>query len=511
MSIRIGSFKRVLDFYKVSFLQSSRFYRFSLNRQHDVFDTTKFITDPWRGDLQIGGAILDGSAFAGEDDLAKQQNVFQCEISSDYMMTFAWIRDLHAIGGNNSRKYVRNLIFTFIKEYRREKKFWLNDDFKNYGIVGERIVNWIFSYSFFASGLNDKLQKEILSSISEQSSHLLKCYKAEFDMYRRLMALKAILLYFCVTKKNELRKIKKVIGEINKIVTECTDNRGLFKNRCPIDHFHVFRSLIEIRFMIKILDVDNVHSVLNDTLSKMGSIVRFLRLGDGSLSQHPGNAPEITFIPSCNTIDMALSVVAIKNNVDSLNEFERLATKNSVIIINTAPNKIKSKFSTQPGINLFDFEASLGIDKLIDRADIMVVFNGFSIKLDDKAKVFTEKFVKDNRVSFEGETQFSSKFFNLAIRREISVFVNKPQISGTDLVFVSGKNSVYFRFVFNKDVKIKEINQRNVLLLIEKNEYIFNISSGIINIVPKPITVEILAKSTEGKEVSFGWSIERTK
>jgi hypothetical protein len=214
-------------------------------------------------------------------------------------------------------------------------------------------------------------------------------------------------------------------------------------------------------------------------------------------------------------IDMALSVVAVKNNIDSLYGFERLATKNAVILVNTSPNRVKSRFNTQPGINIFDFEASLGIDKLINRSDIMVVFNGFSIRLDNNAKIFTERSVKDNKTFFEGEAQFSSKFFNLAMRREISAFVNKPQISGVDLVFISGKNSVCFRFVFNKNVRIKEINQRNILLFTEQNEYIFNMSSGVINIVSKPIanytTVEILAKSTGGKEISFGWSIERTK
>jgi hypothetical protein len=247
----------------------------------------------------------------------------------------------------------------------------------------------------------------------------------------------------------------------------------------------------------------------------MASVVRFLRLGDGTLSLHSGNATEMAFIPSCHMIDMALSVVVIKNNIDNVRGFERLVTKNAVVLINTGPNRVKSRFNTQPGINIFDFEASLGIDKLVSRSDIMVIFNGFSIRLDDNAKIFTERSVKDNRVFFEGETQFSNKFFNLAIRREVSVFVNKPQISGADLVFISGKNSVCFRFVFNKNVKIKEINQRNILLFTGQSEYIFNMSSGAINVVSKPVgnytTVEILVKSAEGKEVSFGWSIERTK
>ncbi|MDR2666812.1 MAG: hypothetical protein LBB34_01685, partial [Holosporales bacterium] len=265
MPIQVGNFRKFWDFYKVSFLQSSVLYKFSLSRQHDIFDTTKFITDPWRGDSHVGKAILDDNTFAEGKVADGQHDIFQSENS--YMATFAWIRDLQAIGGNNSRKYARNLVAAFIRAYRQRKNFWLNDDFKDCGVIGERIVNWIFSYSFFASGVSDKFQKEVLSSISEQSSHLLKCYKAEFNMYRRLMALKAILLYFCVMKKSEFRKIKKIVEEINNIVTMYVDNQGIFRGRCPINHFHIFRSLLEIRFMTKILDVNYLSNTFGDILS----------------------------------------------------------------------------------------------------------------------------------------------------------------------------------------------------------------------------------------------------
>ncbi|MDR1391272.1 MAG: hypothetical protein LBI95_02800 [Holosporales bacterium] len=523
MSKKIEKFKQILNFYKVLLIKNSIFYKLSLNKKGNIFDPSKFITDPWTGDFNIGKNMLDCTSLSDNLEFSIEMledfSINGKEVSR-YLASFVWIRDVQSVGGNNSRKYVRNLISTFINRYRKTRKFWQNEEAWNCAIIGDRIVNWICSYSFFASGANDKFQKEVLSSIAEQFSHLANCYKAEFNPYARLMALKAILFCLCTMKANQKGKIRRTIKEIKEVIQKCIKG-GVFENRSPVDHFHVFRTLLEIRFISKINGIELPLDIFGDILSKLASVTRFLRLGDGNISLLSGDFPaNSVFIPTRHMIDIALSIVNIKDHFENLIGFEKLATKKATIIINTKPCEVKSKFNpiSEPGVNIFDFEASFGIEKLINRSDVSIVFDGYRIKLGKNAEIFFQKSMKDSAVLFEGETHFSNKLFKFALRREIEVSTDKFQIKGTDFVFLSNRLESYFRFVFNNKCNFRQINQKSILVSLLKSEYIFNVNSinmFEINILQRSDinypAIEVLSRSDNLKEIEFSWVIEHVK
>jgi uncharacterized heparinase superfamily protein len=251
MSRGLKNFIDIWNFYRVYFIKKSIFYRYSLNKKHNFFDTNKFVSDPWPGNFLVGKEILDCSFVPDNcNDPINIMEIFSkkdsnvSKFAKRYAASFVWIRDLHAIGGHNNRKYIRNLISTFINCYRKKKAFWLDDDSWDCAIIGERLVNWILSYSFFASGSNDKFQKEVLSSIAEQFSHLLQCYKAEINSYSKLMALKSILFCLSSMKVNQHKKVLKIIKEIENFVEVSIKDEGMFESESPVEHFHVFRSLL---------------------------------------------------------------------------------------------------------------------------------------------------------------------------------------------------------------------------------------------------------------------------
>ncbi|MDR0695456.1 MAG: hypothetical protein LBF56_01630 [Holosporales bacterium] len=519
--------RRAWDFYRISFIKRSVFYRFSLSRKHTIFDTARFITDPWAGDSRVGRAILDSSSYvhAGNETPTDILDSITGKSHENvrYAASFAWIRDLQALGGNSSRKYVRNLISLFIARYRRKRRFYIDHDTWSYTIIGERIVNWMFSYSFFASGSNDKFQREVLSSIAEQFSHLVKCYKEELNPYSRLMALKAILFCLCSMKTPHKYKIQRTLDEICEIIEENTDEGGMFGMRSPVDHFHIFRSLIEIRFIARNFGLDLPSSVFTETISKMALVIRFLRLGDGSISQHSGTLTNdnSVFVPSRYMVDTALSVVEIKTYKIKPYGFDRLETKKATIIVNTESCNSRSKFNnfSEPGINVFDFETSFGDKKLINRADISVVVNNFRIKLNEKAKSFARKGAKDTYVFFEGEARFSSKFFEFTMKREITIFSDRQRVDCADSLRISENADVSIRIVFNRYTDIKEVGKRSVLLGLGKAEYIFSCTASdaddfwtihVPNSSNYP-TIEIISSLSGHKEIKFEWSVEFIK
>ncbi|MDR1333060.1 MAG: hypothetical protein LBJ69_01500 [Holosporales bacterium] len=495
-----------------------------MDRSHGAFDVDKFITDPWAGNPKTGRAILDCSfTVCGDSEpLNMLDTILNRPLSNKkntrYVTSFQWIRDAQVVGGNSSRKYVRNMILLFINGYRTTRGFWLEPESWDNATVGERIVNWILSYQFFASGANDKFQMSVLSSLSEHFSHLQKCYAAEVDPYSKLIAIKALIYCYCSMKTNQHRKIMRALHEVREIIGACLDDGGMFITGSPIDHFHIFRSLLEIRFIAKGAVADVFGDEFVNVISKMAYIVRFFRLCDGSISRHSGDSGterESQFVPDRHMVDTALSVVEIGNGVGNPVGFDKLETKKSTIIINTKPRMIRSYFNSlsEPGINIFDFEASFGSDRLLNRSDISVIYNGFRTRIGPDARSFTKRSVTEKGLLFEGETQFPNKFFNLAMRREIELALNGQRLDCIDFILVSVRMDACFRLVFESGVDIKSINKRSMLLSVGASEYMFTYSAeGVVCVTTEAKTaypsIEIWIPVSGGVALEMKWSIE---
>lgn len=491
---------RLLALYRVLFVRQSFFYKFSLNRSPGFLGSSKFMADPWIGDHKTGQEIMDN----GLDVTDVRYR--------DYITSFSWIRDLQVIGGNNNRKYARMLISSFISSYRQQKQFWLDTSTWNNVIVAERVVNWIFSYSFFASGANDRFQMEVLSSITEQFSHLEKIYNAEFNPFARLMILRAILFCYCSSNTSHTKRARKILRKIREVIDDYVDDNGMFFSESPVDHFHVFRSLLEIRFVAKNAGLDISEEGFTSKLSKMAAVVRFFRLCDGSILSHYGTTS--VFTPSKQMIDTALSIVDVKAPSVKPYGFERLETKKSTVIINTKPRSSASKFNDEfgPGINIFDFELSFGQDKIFDMADIVVALNGCRIKLNDSARCFSKKSMKGDLIFFESETQFNNRFFDFALRREIDLSISKQRLTCSDFLLASLSMEGSLRFVFNRDTDVRRVSKKSILVIVNKHEYMFSIVDGDIMDVmvsrsQEPI-MEISYLLGTKKEQKIVWSIE---
>ncbi|MDR1609458.1 MAG: hypothetical protein LBR78_01210 [Holosporales bacterium] len=492
----------------------------SLDRSHGIFDVNKFITDPWAGNPKTGRAILDCSFVINGD--TESLNVLDVITRVNrrnirYVASFQWIRDLQAVGGNGSRKYVRHMVTAFINSYRRTGRFWLENESWSSAVTGERIVNWILLYPFFADGANDRFQKMVLSSLAEHFSHLQKCYKAETDPYNKLIALKALLYCYCSMKTNQRRRIMQAVREMCEVVRGCIDEVGMFVGGSPADHFHIFRSLLEIRFVVKNSVADLLDDEFTSTISRMAYVTRFFRMCDGGIANHHGDATHdgTSFMPDRHMIDTALSVVEIGGNTRVPAGFDKLENKKSTVIINTKPRMARSRFNhpSEPGINIFDFEASFGSDRVLNRSDVSVLCNGLRTRIDDSARSFMKKSMQRDTLLFEGETQFPNRFFDFAMRREIELATNGQRLGCTDFVLSSIRMEAYFRFVFVTEVHMREINKKSILLSIGMLEYMFTFvheNTGMVTSESKTVypTIEIGIPINAGHPMELSWSIE---
>jgi hypothetical protein len=192
-----------------------------------------------------------------------------------------------------------------------------------------------------------------------------------------------------------------------------------------------------------------------------------------------------------------------------------LETKKSTVIINTKPRMARSQFNhpSEPGINIFDFEASFGGDRVLNRSDVSVLCNGLRTRIDGSARTFTKKSTQRDVLLFEGETQFPNRFFDFAMRREIELAMSGQRLGCTDFVLSSIRMDACFRFVFATEVHVREVSKRSMLLSIGMSEYIFTFAHDDISMATSESktaypTIEICAPVNAGQSLELNWSIE---
>ncbi len=487
-----------------SFASNSSLYALSLDKRHSVLDYKKFIDDPWPGDIHRGKNILNGivsfNYYTFEVNIIDiiTQKIKVPNALMLYINSFAWIRDVQSVGGVVARRYVRNIVSYFIDNYKHTKKFWMNLAW-NTDVASERIINWMTSYSFFAIGSDDIFQREVLSSITEQHSHISKIYKAETDSMVRLVAMKAMLFYFESMKNNQERFAKNLITKISHIVIENIDKYGMHKTRNPLTLFNVFRSLIEIRFIIKNMEIGVSNDIFKEFLCKMASVVRFFRMGNGMLSSHPGDSISRTnflFQESRRMIDTALSIIDINyqfdDNKKSICGFDKISTKKSMIILNKMASNVRYQFNPkfEPGINIFDFEASLQSCCLIRRSDIAIFSNNHMIKANKNIKPNVSISKDEKNITYVCEAVNVDKNFQFVVRREISIGVFTTNLSIVDFVYTSADSDVSLRLAFDKEVVIEKINSYSFLIKHGIHSYIFLLNRA--NIVESLFSIKVI-------------------
>lgn len=519
----MSSHKEITRIYNqilTSFVCNSLLYGLSLDKRPSVFDPAKFMNDPWPGDATRGKNLLSGSEIDMFDVIGHKISVPYTLFC--YINSFSWIRDIQAVGGGGARKFVRKVVSYFIAHYKSRKKFWMNSDW-DIDVTAERIINWMTSYSFFAIGAEDTFQKEILSSINEQYSHIVKIYKAETDPLSKIMGIKAMLFCLAAMKSNQKRQAKHLIQIITETVNENIDSDGMYRTRNPTGLFNVFRSLIEVRFIARNMQIEIFDAFFKETLSKMASAVRFFRMSDGLLSKHSGNAVSITeymFRGTRHIIDVALSLVDnsynIRQNKVSIGGFDRISTKKLTVIINKSASDVRSVFNppSQPGLNIFDFEASFQANSLIKKADIAVLWNNHMVKA-DKHTVPNVSISKDNEnLNYICEAVNFDRIFQFAVRREISVGIAQTGISVTDFIYTSSAAEVFIRIAFDKNTELEKVNSYSILIRSGKNSYMLSLK--ISSELPYHISVKlndicriliISFKNYEDMENEIIWSI----
>jgi len=378
--------------------------------------------------------------------------------------TFDFLRDLHAIGDNNSRRLARQCISTWLDHNNLwSNKPWCTVSW-NLDILGYRLCNWFGFYDFFGHSADQEFRKKLLISIGQQYRFLKRRYSTLKDPLSRFRALKGLIYAGCALPR-EQNQLGKWLASLQICLSEQLDKQFNHQSRHPGTLVLLLRDLIDLRLLLRHFYAGQIDN-LNDCIAHLTPIVRHLRHGDGELSSFSGNATErleafCDPVLGGGLVDMVLSLADSRNVLKEpvAMGYVRCSSKAGFLLINTEPTfgntQMIDWYSRSTGV--LDFEWSELAQRLLTRGDVSV--HAIDSNCFVHYKPQKNQVLKTNIVHAEGHGFFNSDYrvsnqpskedphgVTLQIKRELYISPS-GDIRGEDAILLSQTGAVYLRFL----------------------------------------------------------------
>lgn len=269
---------------------------------------------------------------------------------------FGWLRDLQSVGSDAARQRARELVASWIGEFGKawSEPAWRPD------ITGERIVNWLSRYEFFAASAGDAFRRDMLGSLARQIAHLARAAETGPKDARRILALKGLVIG-CVCLPGQAGRLEKVLLVLGQELERQVHPDGGHVERSPSQHLAVLRDLVDLRATL-VAGQHEVPEILQMTIDRMAPALRAVRHGDGGLALFNGSTEEPAWM-----VDVVLNQADSRGKPPSSaphSGFQRIAAGRCVVIMDSgAP--APAGFDALAHAGTLAFELSVGRERMI--------------------------------------------------------------------------------------------------------------------------------------------------
>lgn len=449
--------------------------------------------DSWPSVTTNTRSLSAGLYQSGEETLTIAE-MLQClanpkpDAATVAIHTFDFLRDLHAIGDNNSRRLARQCINHWIDH----NSMWRKKPWRGAGwhldVLGYRLCNWFGFYDFFGHSADQEFRKKLLNSIGQQYRFLKRSYTRIKDPLSRFRALKGLIYAGCALPR-EQNKLGKWLENLQTCLSEQFDEKFNQQSRHPGTVVLLLRDLIDLRLLLRHFYAGQIDNI-NDYIIQLAPIVRHLRHSDGGLSSFTGNATNrleafCSAALSDRLVDMTLSLAdsrAIISDPTAMG-YVRCASKSGFLLINTQPTptytKLNDWYSKSTGV--LDFEWSEKTLRLLTRADISVFQHNLKTFINYNSQ--KEQKVENNIIHEKGIGFFDGKHQEtisvnkadpngtlLKNRRELYISAN-GDIRGEDHFFSSQLGTGYLRFLAAPGLEWRVTGENEMAFLCKNNNF----------------------------------------
>lgn len=245
--------------------------------------------DNWPGVAERGCSLLNKNYdFAGQSVHSALPPWMINGASDDFLTefhSFAWLRDLRAVGGDAARRKARALLLDWIQTFPKwEADLWAPD------LLARRINAWIMHYNFFGASADEEFREIFMTSLIAQAKHLLRLNYSGQSVATRMTALKAQLyIHICLTISDisEERLVTLIEQEVSAQIWQ----DGVHVSRHGSTHMTCLADLIDCRNLLKSAHVP-APRLLAQVIQKMAAALKFFRQADGVLTCLNGGREE---------------------------------------------------------------------------------------------------------------------------------------------------------------------------------------------------------------------------
>jgi uncharacterized heparinase superfamily protein len=271
------------------------------------------------------------------------------------LYAFAWLRHLHAADDQIAREKARKLTSEWIAFANRAPALARDRD-----IMARRVIAMLSHASFLLDGADPVFYDSVMRMLSRDLHDLTVIY-SEGSGVAKLRALTAILLAgLCVAEQETYLSsyLPAFSAELEKQILE----DGGHASRDPSDLIEILLELLPLKQCFVARQIDPPPA-LYTAINRMNSVLRFLRLGDGSLGRFNGMGPTL--------LDQVSTVLAYDDSCGMLSgliapqsRYARLAA-GEVVVIADAGGPPPMHLSSRAHAGCGSFEMSVGHEPLI--------------------------------------------------------------------------------------------------------------------------------------------------
>ncbi len=317
--------------------------------------------DPIAGDKAAGEAILSGSiGYFGESLPVKGIDFADPELSpqfSDYLQSFAWLRDLAAAGTRErGAKVAETAVRAWLNAYGTQvcQRAWRAD------LWGRRILFWTAYAPYILSSKDMVYRSAVLNSLARGARHLEKSADRVPAGLPRIAAWAGVIASALVIQGGPARLNKGEAGLARALAASVHDDGGLV-SRSPIEQLAIVELMAQVRAAY-IAGRRDMPDVVADALSGAVAALLAVTMGDEGLSNWQGGN-----MVSRRRVMAALEGSGVRSR--ALRQargwgYQRLQGKTSVAVVDAAPPP-QSRALANACASTLAFEFSDGEHRLV--------------------------------------------------------------------------------------------------------------------------------------------------
>jgi len=206
--------------------------------------------DVWKGSAEKARWLIHGGIFTLEGDQLELHNANWHPQGVDdawirYIHGFEWLRDLRTLGGDKGRMAARAMLDNWMCQHpHRHELYWRGD------ILGQRISNWLSSFTFFGESANEEFQAELFTSLARQVRHLSRTVPGTLAGVPLLRAIKG-LIYAGIAMEGREQLLEQALNCLHKEIGKQILSDGGHVTRSPQALLESIMILVDIRTALR--------------------------------------------------------------------------------------------------------------------------------------------------------------------------------------------------------------------------------------------------------------------